>query len=165
MRSLSFVILGVAMGLFVASALAQTMTHSPGSTYFTDVSPSSTFDHDIGFIYEYGVAGGYGDGRYGPGDLVTREQMAAYIMRQAAADTVLATVIIDDLYFDGYYFGYTAYQEGRISYDDYETMQSLLAWYIDLLDYQVSGPASPGKGPVGLANVAAARVLGNTLRR
>lgn len=141
------------------------MSHSPGSTYFTDVSPSSTFDHDIGFIYEYGVAGGYGDGRYGPGDLVTREQMAAYIMRQTAADTSLVMVLTDDLYFDGYYFGYTAYQEGRISYDDYQVMQSLLAWYVDLLNYQVMGAASRGEEPAELPNAAAARVLRNTLRR
>lgn len=165
MRSLSFVILGVAIGLFVASALAQTMSHNPGSSYFTDVSETSVFDDDIGFIYEYGVAGGYGDGRYGPGDLVTREQMAAYIMRQTAADTALATIVVDDLYFDGYYFGQTAYQEGRISYDDYQTMQSLLAWYIELLGYQTSAMGSAKKEASELANAAAARVLRSTLRR
>jgi len=56
---------------------------------FDDVMVSGFFDIPCGdwalnyimAIYEAGITTGYGDGRYGPEDYVTREQMAVFILR------------------------------------------------------------------------------------
>jgi hypothetical protein len=48
---------------------------------FTDVPLNHPFYTEIGKISARQVTLGYGDGRYGPGDPVTRGQMAAFIIR------------------------------------------------------------------------------------
>ena len=48
---------------------------------FTDVPLNHTFYLDIEAVYAAGIAGGYGDGNYGPADNVTRGQMAAFLAR------------------------------------------------------------------------------------
>ena len=48
---------------------------------FTDVTASDWSCKYIKRLYELGITTGYGDGRYGPEDLVTRAQMAAFIGR------------------------------------------------------------------------------------
>lgn len=50
-------------------------------TPFTDVTPTMWSCRYIKRLKELGITTGYGGGRYGPYDAVTREQMAAFITR------------------------------------------------------------------------------------
>ena len=75
------------MAVFITRALNQ----MPADGYCGDISPFS----DVGFdrwsckyikrFAELGITTGYGDGRFGPGDSVTREQMAVFITKALAA--------------------------------------------------------------------------------
>jgi uncharacterized protein YkwD len=58
-----------------------TTTTLAGSTTFADVNPSSTYARDIATLYERGVISGYGDGTFGPGKPVTRQQFAKMIVK------------------------------------------------------------------------------------
>jgi hypothetical protein len=51
------------------------------SPLFSDVPPGYWAEPDILSIYNARITAGYGDGTYGPEDLVTREQMATFIAR------------------------------------------------------------------------------------
>ena len=51
------------------------------SAQFIDVPPGYWAYDYIMAIYNAGITTGYGDGRYGPEDFVTREQMAAFLVR------------------------------------------------------------------------------------
>lgn len=53
--------------------------HTPSS--FTDVITGSTHADNIERVAAAGIAGGYGDGRFGPADAVTRGQMATFLAR------------------------------------------------------------------------------------
>ena len=48
---------------------------------FVDVSPTSFAKDDFGCIYEFGITTGTSATTYGPYDLVTREQMGAFLGR------------------------------------------------------------------------------------
>ena len=48
---------------------------------FTDVGAGSFAKDDVGCIYHHGITTGTGATTYGPGNLVTREQMAAFLAR------------------------------------------------------------------------------------
>ena len=52
----------------------------PGAT-FSDVGPGTLYAAEIGHLAEHGVISGYGDGTFGPYDLVTRQQFAKMIVR------------------------------------------------------------------------------------
>ena len=66
----------------MAAFLNRALGLAPGDGQsFTDVPTDHTFYLDIEAIYAAGIAGGYGDGNYGPGDNVTRGQMAAFLNR------------------------------------------------------------------------------------
>jgi hypothetical protein len=160
MKAATLLILGAALalsGVSLYNAWAQTIAHYPGSSYFPDVTPGTSYDHNIGYAHEYGVVNGFPDGTYGPSLAVTRQQMPTFIMRQSALDATMSCMIVDDLYFGGYYFGWTAYQEGRISYEDYQQFQALLDWYADMMLYQASTMSSPQPSGTHAAAVAAAR--------
>lgn len=173
MRVAAFFILGMAVALLGVCAYnlyAQTADHYPGSSYFPDCSSASVHDHDIGFLAEYGITQGYPDGTYRPGEAVSREQMASYIMRQTVADWLGAWLIIDDVYFDGYYFGNQAYQDGRITWEEYQALLIVYDWMIQLMDYQASAMASQAAGdssdisPSAVAEANALRAILATLR-
>jgi len=69
------------MAAFIIRALGMPNPPTPGSQRFTDVPPSNPF---YAFIEEMAVRGitlGCGGGNYCPSALVTREQMAAFIIR------------------------------------------------------------------------------------
>ena len=112
-----------------------TVPHYPGSAYYTDCAATSPHDQDIGWISEYGVAGGYGDGTFAPGGVVTREQMSTFIMRQSALDITSTIFIIDDMYFDGWYFGAHAYNLGWITAEEYNAFLAFYAWLASFLQY------------------------------
>ena len=48
---------------------------------FTDVPEGQWYSKAVAWAAENGIAGGYGDGRFGPNDLITREQLAAMLYR------------------------------------------------------------------------------------
>ena len=151
MRKLLSVITMVGLG-FLGAALFAAVDgnlpfHHPGSFYFKDVNPKSISNNDIGYAYEYGVVNGYGDGRYGPNNVVDRGQMATFIMRSSAYDPLTAWIVVDDQYFNGYYFGWQAWKDGCITWDEYRAFQNFLDWYFGLLDFESSGPGDP---PVSL---------------
>lgn len=52
-----------------------------GTSPFSDVAPTSAFCRYIKRLVELNITGGCGGGFYCPSDLVTREQMAAFIVR------------------------------------------------------------------------------------
>jgi hypothetical protein len=129
------VVLGFA-GAALYGAARYIYVHHPGSFYFLDVSPDSPHNEDIGYAVEYGVVSGFWDGTYRPDDPVTRQQMASFVMRASAQDPVVSVLIVDDLYFDGYYFGITALNDGRITQEEYETFQSFVDWWFGLSDFE-----------------------------
>ncbi len=55
----------------------------PRQTYFTDVPADGALAQVVRWAVDNGIIKGYGDGRFGPDDPVTREQMAAILYRNA----------------------------------------------------------------------------------
>lgn len=55
----------------------------PGATSnsFSDVDADAWYANAANWAYEIGLIGGYGDGRFGPSDPITREQMATILWR------------------------------------------------------------------------------------
>lgn len=53
----------------------------PKSDVFTDVPAAHWANPHIGKASELGIVSGYGDGRFGPGDPVTREQAVTMVIR------------------------------------------------------------------------------------
>ena len=54
-----------------------------GGSAFTDVSGGDWFASGVAWASANGIVTGYGDGRFGPNDPITREQMAAILYRYA----------------------------------------------------------------------------------
>lgn len=54
---------------------------NPGARFFIDVSYTDYYCNAVGWGVENGILAGYGDGYFGPNDVVTREQMATIIFR------------------------------------------------------------------------------------
>jgi hypothetical protein len=57
------------------------LTYCDSGSLFTDVTPDMWSCRYIKRLKELEITTGYGDGRYGPYDLVTRDQMAAFLSR------------------------------------------------------------------------------------
>lgn len=55
-----------------------------GEARFTDVAPNQWYAGAVAWAAANGIAGGYSDGRFGPDDAITREQLAAILHRYAA---------------------------------------------------------------------------------
>lgn len=58
---------------------------SSATGLFTDVAKGSYYEKAIGWAVENGVLSGYGDGRMGPNDPVTREQLATMLWKYVEA--------------------------------------------------------------------------------
>ena len=54
-----------------------------GSSAFTDVTAGAYYSNAVAWASANGIVDGYGDGRFGPNDTITREQMAAILYRYA----------------------------------------------------------------------------------
>lgn len=54
-----------------------------GSSSFSDVPAGQWYTNAVAWAAANGIVGGYGDGRFGPNDTITREQMAAILYRYA----------------------------------------------------------------------------------
>lgn len=63
-----------------------------GDAGFTDVEPGSWYAQAVSWAAQAGVASGYGDGRFGPGDPVTREQLAVFLWRLAGSPAPAGSV-------------------------------------------------------------------------
>lgn len=57
---------------------------------FSDVDPNGFYIHALAWATSTGVVSGYPDGRFGPDDPVTREQLAVLLHRRAVADGLVA---------------------------------------------------------------------------
>lgn len=56
-----------------------------GDSVFTDVADGAWYADAVTWAAENGIVGGYGNGKYGPDDPITREQLAAILWRYAQA--------------------------------------------------------------------------------
>lgn len=65
---------------------------SAASGRFTDVAKDSYYDKAIGWAVENGILSGYGDGRMGPDDPVTREQLATMLWRYSKSPAASASL-------------------------------------------------------------------------
>ena len=63
--------------------------HCDGSSYFSDVSSGAWACPHIKRLSEMNITGGCGGGNYCPQCLVTRDQMAAFIVRAVAGEPAL----------------------------------------------------------------------------
>jgi hypothetical protein len=57
------------------------LNYCDSGSLFTDVTPDMWSCRYIKRLYELAITTGYGNGRYGPYDFVTRAQMAAFLSR------------------------------------------------------------------------------------
>lgn len=58
-------------------------TPSAVEAKFTDIKAGQYYSNAVAWATESNIAGGYGDGRFGPNDNITREQLAAILYRYA----------------------------------------------------------------------------------
>jgi hypothetical protein len=112
--------------------------HQPGSAYFSDVQVSSPHNEDIGYLYEAGVAKGISATAYAPSLPVSRDQMASFLGRTSAEVYLLTMCSADWKFADGYFTGYRAYQEGRISYAQYQANFAAMQWATDAMRWEFS---------------------------
>jgi hypothetical protein len=71
------------MAVFITRALNQVPADGYCGTTdpFTDVSYNRWSCKYVKKLAELGITTGYGDGRFGPGDFVERDQMAVFLSR------------------------------------------------------------------------------------
>jgi hypothetical protein len=69
------------MAVFIIKALGMTNPPAPATQRFTDVPPTSIYYRFIDQMAERGIWTGCGGGNYCPSSVVTREQMAAMLVR------------------------------------------------------------------------------------
>ena len=53
------------------------------SDEFYDVPAGQWYSDAVAWAVKYGITNGYGDGRFGPNDPITREQLAVFLYRYA----------------------------------------------------------------------------------
>ena len=76
----------------VAAFLVRAISGEPPANYceagtpFSDVAANTWSCKYIKKLRELGLTTGYGDGRYGPSDLITREQVAAFLVRAVSGE-------------------------------------------------------------------------------
>ncbi|MCL1849599.1 MAG: S-layer homology domain-containing protein, partial [Clostridiales bacterium] len=72
-----------------------------GGRWFTDVSEDAYYNHAVSWAAANGVVSGYGDGRFGPEEDITREQMAAILLNyELCMDRIPNDVLADRHYSD-----------------------------------------------------------------
>ena len=71
------------LALIEATAVVAVPVTVLASNSFTDVSDANIFHDDIDWMAESGVTQGCGNGDFCPGDIVTRQQMSAFMHRFA----------------------------------------------------------------------------------
>ncbi len=99
---------------------------------FSDVDPAAWYGEAVRWASALRIAGGYGDGRFGPDDPVTREQLAVMLYQYA------------------WNAGYDLTGGGMAlrEYDDYEAVSP---WALEALDWAVSAGILSGTGATTLS--------------
>ncbi|MCE5255012.1 MAG: S-layer homology domain-containing protein [Actinomycetia bacterium] len=69
------------MGFPTTIEVVSTPTAAPAPPAFSDVAPSHPYYVPINTLASLGIIGGYGDGRFGPDNPVTRRQFAKMVVR------------------------------------------------------------------------------------
>nr|WP_326165599.1 flavodoxin [uncultured Oscillibacter sp.] len=125
-----------ALALALCMALALTAMVSAEETAFSDVDGDAPYAAAVRWAAENGYVTGYGNGRFGADDPVTRAQMAAIFHRSAGSPAVSGTVRFPDVAPTAYYAGAAAwaadsglvngYADGRFGADDPVTRQQLI---------------------------------------
>lgn len=82
-------VLGVVVALAVLAPAAAWASHQ-----FSDVSDANAFHDDIDAIGDAGIAAGFDDGTFKPGNAVSRQAMAAF-MRRSAPRVAQSNVVLD----------------------------------------------------------------------
>ena len=70
--------------LCLCAALLAPSAHAAEGRY-ADVPPDAWYAEAVDYCVETGLMSGYGGGRFGPGDPVTREQLAVMLWRYAGS--------------------------------------------------------------------------------
>ena len=58
---------------------------------FYDVPAGQWYSDAVAWAVKYGITNGYGDGRFGPNDPITREQLAVFLYRYAKSRNIIVT--------------------------------------------------------------------------
>jgi hypothetical protein len=116
--------------------------HHHGSYYFTDIAPTDSAGHHVGYAVEAGTTAGCGPQRFCPGDYVTRRQMVVFLQRQAVNEFMINYLLFDWIFHDGRYFGETALHTGRITQAQFDEYLEHYQWAIGRLEALLP-PAAP----------------------
>lgn len=76
-NSIGIFLAGLLFGITTTGAIATTL----GSSIFSDVEYGSYYDEAVGELNTAGIINGYGNGKFGPNDNVTRGQVAVLMKR------------------------------------------------------------------------------------
>ncbi len=123
--------------LALCLALALAAMASAAEPAFPDVAEDAPYAEAVRWAVAGGYVNGYGDGRFGAGDNVTRAQMAAIFHRSAGSPAASGTARFSDVAAAAYYAdaaGWAAdnglvngYADGRFGVNDPVTRQQLIA--------------------------------------
>jgi|GEM_PF-48339 len=122
---------------FLAVAMLMTLSVAAFAAEFTDVSDGSDYAEAIQWASENGYIYGYGDGRFGVNDNVTRAQLAAIFYRAAGSPAASGVTRFSDVTATAYYIDAASwaednglingYPDGRFGVDDFVTRQQAVA--------------------------------------
>lgn len=94
---------------------------SDSTVTFTDVDPDAWYAKTVAMAYETGIVKGYGDGRFGIGDNITRADMAIMILRMCEKQGVNLDPVEEAIVFNDYadipeyaYYGIGVLQQANI---------------------------------------------------
>jgi len=88
-------LLGLVALVLAAAVASSTLTAAAGDSTFRDVPPGHPFFDEIAFTADSGIAEGFADGSYRPGQPVSRQAMAAFLQR-AQSHRVIAAFASDN---------------------------------------------------------------------
>ena len=71
-----------------------------GKNPFVDVKNGTWYTDAVIWAEENGIVDGYGEGKFGPDDAITREQLAAIMLRYAVYKGMDALTMEENLHFD-----------------------------------------------------------------
>ena len=74
-----------AMAAFLYRAAGEPAFEAPATSPFTDLGPGAPFYREVAWLASTGITTGYADGGFHPGSPVSRQAMAAFLQRAAAA--------------------------------------------------------------------------------
>ncbi len=87
-RKIFSIVLVIVLALSVVTIDARTMYNSDSDDRFTDVDEDHWAYQYIKLMSEYNIINGYGDGRFGPSDKVSRQEFAKMMVLTLQLDTI-----------------------------------------------------------------------------